>query len=260
MNPRSQQQPDDPDDPAVQAEWRRLEAERLAEERAEAREDAAEAAHEPVPVRSRRHRQPLAFAAALVSGIVVAILVNRPRPSAVDEEAQALAVREAMQSWTEKAGGDARDGEGPRIKRGASSAELPSERLRIRVGLRDDRSRERLESLLAASGLRIEGDLDTAVEEAAAAAGNVAAERLVVSGRPAAVDALLDSLAASSAVLGLEGDGVFVEASAEPAPEIAPETAQEAAAESPAATQPGQPPARVRLIIEIAEAAAEPGS
>lgn len=254
MNSRGQQQPDDQDDPAVQAEWQRLETERLAEERAEAREDAAEAAHQPAAVGRDRGRQPLAFALALAAGIIVAILINRPRPSAVDEEAQALAVREAMQSWSAAGDGDTAEGEGPRIRRAVSSAALPAERLLIRVGLRDDRSRERLESLLAASGLRIEGDLETAVEEAAAAAGHVAAERLVVSGRPADVDALLDGLAASSGVLGLEGGGLFVETPSEPAADTS------AAAEGAPAVKPEEPPARVRLVIEIAETVAEPGS
>lgn len=242
MNPTGNRPPDDQDDPAVQAEWRRLEAERLAEERAEAREDAQEAAHEPAVPGDRRWRV-IAFAIALAAGIVTALVINPPRESTTDEESQALAVREAMQSWSESSPSETATGAGPRLKRGASTAALPAERLRIRVGLRDDRSRERLESLLAASGLRIEGDLETAVEEAAAHAGAVAAERLAVSGRPATVDALLDALAASADVLALEGEGFFVEATAEPAPETAgPET---------------ELPARVRLVIEIAEVAPE---
>lgn len=247
MNPRSQQQPDDPDDPAVQAEWRRLEAARLAEERAEAREDAEEAAHEPMLTRSDRRWQPLAFAIALAAGIVAAFLVNRPRPGAVNEESKAGAVKDAMQTWSETAAGDTAGDGGPRIARVASTATLPAEQLRIRVGLRDERSRERLESLLAASGLRIEGDLETAVEEAAAAAGAVASERLAVSGRPAAVDALLDALAASAGVMALAGEGIFAAAPVEPAPE-------------PAAPAAAETPARVRLVIEIAEAVAEPGA
>lgn len=248
---RGQKQPDDKDDPAVQAEWRRLESERLAEERAEAREDADEAAHEPAAVRSDRRWQPLAFALALAAGSLVAFIINRPRSTVTTEESQAQAVREALKSWSDTTAADAQGGEGPRLERAASSAVLPPERLRIRVGLRDDRSRERLESLLAGSGLRIEGDLDAAVEEAAAAAGAVAAERLVVSGRPAAVDALLDALAASAAVLALEGEGVFVEVAAEPSAEPA------ASPGAPPADSPPEPPARVRLVIEIAEVVPE---
>ncbi len=243
---RGNQQPDDTDDPAVQAEWRRLEAARLAEERAEAREDAEEAAHEPAISRSDRRWQPLGFAVALAAGIVTAFLVNRPRSGAIDGESKARAVKDAMQAWNETGAGDTGGGDGPRIARVVSTAALPGSRLRIRVGLRDERSRERLESLLAASGLRIEGDLETAVEEAAAAAGAVAAERLVVSGRPAAVDALLDALAASAGVMSLAGEGIFAAAPAEPAG--APAEAE------------AEPPTRVRLVIEIAEAVAEPGA
>lgn len=253
--PRGQMQPDDQDDPAVQAEWRRLERERLAEERAEAREDADEAAHEPTVVRAERRWQPLAFAIALAAGSLAAFLVNRPRTTVTTEESQAQAVREALKSWSDSIPDDAQTAAGPRLKRAASSAVLPPDRLRIRVGLRDDQSRERLESLLAASGLRIEGDLDTAVEEAAAAGGAVAAERLAVSGRPAAVDALLDALAASAAVLALEGQGVFAEVAAEPPAEPAAESTGQAPAELPP-----EPPARVRLVIEIAEVVPEPAS
>ncbi len=240
--------PDDqrqnPDDPAVQAEWRRLEAERLAEERAEAREDAEEATQHPGTPRNERGWQPLAFAVALVAGIVVAMLVNRPRQKPSAEEAQAEAVKQALESLREAVGGVAPDGEGPRLRRVASTAALPAERLTIRVALRNEAARERLESLLAASGLRIEGDLEAAVQ-AGSAQSESSAERLAVSGRPAAVDALLDALAAASAVLAIEADGVFVESN-EPVAEPAP-------------SEPSPPaPDRVRLWIEIADRVAEP--
>ena len=59
--------------PAVEAEWRRLEEERIAEERAEAYEDAVEPPQPPVPRWGW-----LAIAGALAAGLLVAALVNMP--------------------------------------------------------------------------------------------------------------------------------------------------------------------------------------
>jgi len=62
------------DDDAVEAEWRRIERERLEEEIAEAREDAAKPADEPM-----RHRWPwLVLVGALAAGLLTAIVINRP--------------------------------------------------------------------------------------------------------------------------------------------------------------------------------------
>lgn len=60
----------DPDAAAVEGEWRKLEAERIAEEREEAREDLLDA----VPAR-RRWPWP-ALAAALVAGVIAAVVIN----------------------------------------------------------------------------------------------------------------------------------------------------------------------------------------
>jgi hypothetical protein len=63
--------PTDPEDP-VDAEWRKLEAERITEERDEAVEDALDAPSPPA-------RWPWwAFAAALAAGVILAVLINSP--------------------------------------------------------------------------------------------------------------------------------------------------------------------------------------
>ena len=60
------------DEAAVDSEWRKIEAERIAEEQEEAREDLRDA-------ESPRRRWPwLAFAAALVTGLIAAALLNSP--------------------------------------------------------------------------------------------------------------------------------------------------------------------------------------
>jgi hypothetical protein len=62
----------DPDEVVVDAEWRKIEAERIAEEREEAQDDVLEA--EPPP-------QPWpwwAFAAALAAGLILAVAINSP--------------------------------------------------------------------------------------------------------------------------------------------------------------------------------------
>lgn len=63
----------DPDDAAIEGEWRKIEAERIAEEREEAREDLLT----PEPPRSRWPW--LAFAGALVAGVIAALVLNSPK-------------------------------------------------------------------------------------------------------------------------------------------------------------------------------------
>jgi hypothetical protein len=64
------------EDADVEEEWRKIERERLEEEIAEAREDAAAPVDEPM-----RHRWPwLALAGALAAGVLAAFVINRPLP------------------------------------------------------------------------------------------------------------------------------------------------------------------------------------
>ncbi len=67
----------DEGDAEVEAEWRRIEEQRLAEERAEATEDAAD----PVPPPTKSRWPWLVLVAALAAGIAATIAINRPRPA-----------------------------------------------------------------------------------------------------------------------------------------------------------------------------------
>lgn len=82
-------------DRAVADEWQAIEAARLAEERAEAAADIAEAAHEPSP---RRHWPWLALVGALAAGLLVTLILNRPldeqREVALAEPKAAARLRE----------------------------------------------------------------------------------------------------------------------------------------------------------------------
>lgn len=71
--------PNEHGDAEVEAEWRRIEDQRIAEERAEATEDAAE----PVPPPTSRWPW-LILAAALAAGVLVTLAINRPRSAPSD--------------------------------------------------------------------------------------------------------------------------------------------------------------------------------
>lgn len=244
----SQRSPDV--DPALEAEWERLEAERLAEERAEARVDADEAAHHPPPQASNRYSLVQAFAVALAAGGVLAFLVNRPQPKPVTDPKQVAAVRRAVDIWADANRIDEAALRSAGVRRITSTAMVPSDQLSIRVVIRDQQGRDRLESLLAASGLRIESDRSRPVEP------DTVIDSLAVSGAPGDVDALLDRLIASPTMLEVYSPALLTGVSQEG---VAAEAANDAvAARPPAAADVPAPPPRVRLQVEVVEAPVKP--
>ncbi len=237
----SQQPPDS--DPALEAEWQRLETERLAEERAEARDDAEEAAHHPPQKTSERRVLVQALAVALAAGGVLAFLMNRPQPQPTTDTEQVAAVQRAVDVWAEANRIDEAALRAAGIRRITSTAAVPSDQLSVRVVIRDQHGRDRLESLLAASGLRIESDRDRPTEP------DVVVDSLAVSGKPADVDALLDRLIASPTMLEVHSPALLAGVSQEGAAD-ATTPRPPASADAPAV------PSRVRLRMEVVEAEA----
>ena len=237
-------------DPALEAEWERLETERLAEERAEARVDAEEAAHHPLPKASDRQALLQAFVVALAAGGVMAFLINRPQPKPAVDAEQVAAVRRAVDIWAEANRIDEAALRSAGVARITSTAAVPSDQLSIQVLIRDQQGRDRLESLLAASGLRIESDRGRSAEP------DIVIDSLAVSGPPADVDALLDRLIASPTMLDVRSAALLAG--------VSPAAAAEAVADDsvptppPAAADAAAPPPRVTLRVEVIEPPANP--
>jgi hypothetical protein len=221
------------DDPTIEAEWQRLEAARLAAEREEAREDATEAPLQAPQNATRRRWLLPAFSLALVSGVVLAIVLNPRPPASPPESERAVAVKQAAELWAEANRIDAAALGNAGIRRVVSTAVVPDDQLLLRVAIRDQGGRDRLESLLAASGLRIESEPGRPDGGTA-----VAIDSLVVSGRPADVDALVDRLIASPTMLEVRSPALLAAVSS-PTPPPPPETTP--------------PPSRVRMLVEVIE-------
>jgi hypothetical protein len=219
------------DDVQVAAEWRQIERERIATERAEAREDieglSRDAGGTAVrPPRPRTYWPLAAMLAALAAGVLVAVAVNRQIDAARKRDAAALdAERRATVAAPPVAAESAADAAATNQPPPVSAADAPPEGLGVRVRLRDGRARLLLEELLADSELRIGGADDR--EEAAA-------ERLAARGAPVAIDALLAALARRPDQFSLEAVSMAAAGAADRGP---------AAAE----TAPGT----VLLVLEI---------
>ncbi|NDC63209.1 MAG: hypothetical protein EBZ59_04310 [Planctomycetia bacterium] len=235
----------DDDDVEVADEWQRIEQERIAGERAEAMEDVGGenvAGVAPAGDRGRGLWPLAAMAAALAAGVLFAFAINRPARMDVGQA-------------TVPVGGTPGPDRGPSFAaaRGPSSVAAAGRAtgLLVRVYLRDDRGRGRLEEVLAASDLRIEsGETDTAATPAAAEDSRRAvgpSEWLTVEGPPAAVDALLAALAEPTVSLSLE-----------PTEATAPSPADQEARQEPAETAAS--PSAVRLRIEIIDQPAVDGA
>lgn len=238
------------DDPTVEAEWRRLEAARLAAEREEAREDATEAPRQRPQDAARRRWLIPAFSLALVSGVVLAIVLNPRPPAPPPESERAVAVKQAAELWAEANRIDAAAPGDAGIRRVVSTAAVPDDQLLIRVAIRDQGGRDRLESLLAASGLRIESEPGRPDGGTAAAI-----DSLVVSGQPTDVDALVDRLIASPTMLEVRSPALLAAVSS-PTPPPGPDGG--GLPPGPSTTKTIPPPTRVRMLVEVIELPAGP--
>jgi len=179
----------------IDLEWRRIEAERLAAELAEAREDtAAGPALLPGPAGHPfgRWLVPI-MAGALVAGGLLALLLNLPGQRSADAPTaggKQTAPPPGAGGTTAPADGSQAGSAGLSLTR---SAAAPPGGVRVRVLLETPQGRQRLEDLLAASPVAIDFD-----EE-----GADGSERLRGRGTHEAIDALLDALATPGPSLSL---------------------------------------------------------
>ena len=199
-------------DPEVKAEWQRIETQRIAEEQAEAKEDSQ------APRVAARPRWPLqawqtaAMAGALAAGVLVTLVLNRPRVEQEGREtamvsAPRMAARSLSRAAADKsvvqglAEHDAIEDANRRSIVLITAADAPPTGLRVRVRLRDEQGRQRLEELLAASHVRIQTD---EFAQSKSDRKKESDEIIGGSGTPAAIDALLAALSEPSDSLVLE--------------------------------------------------------
>ena len=199
-------------DPEVKAEWQRIETQRIAEEQAEAKEDSQAPRVAARPRWPLRAWQTAAMAGALAAGVLVTLVLNRPRVEQEGREtamvsAPRMAARSLSRAAADKsvvqglAEHDAIEDANRRSIVLITAADAPPTGLRVRVRLRDEQGRQRLEELLAASHVRIQTD-----EFALAKSDRKKESDEIIggSGTPAAIDALLASLSEPSDSLVLE--------------------------------------------------------
>ncbi|MEI6367315.1 MAG: hypothetical protein WCP23_09495 [Planctomycetota bacterium] len=199
-------------DPEVKAEWQRIETQRIAEEQAEAKEDSQAPRVAGRPRWPLRAWQTAAMAGALAAGVLVTLVLNRPRVEQEGRETAMvspprLAARSLNRDAADKsvvqglAEHDAIEDANRRSIVLITAADAPPTGLRVRVRLRDEQGRQRLEELLAASHVRIQTD-----EFALAKSDRKKESDEIIggSGTPAAIDALLAALSEPSDSLVLE--------------------------------------------------------
>ena len=199
-------------DPEVKAEWQRIETQRIAEEQAEAKEDSQAPRVAGRPRWPLRAWQTAAMAGALAAGVLVTLVLNRPRVEQEGREtamvsAPRMAARSLSRAAADKsvvqglAEHDAIEDANRRSIVLITAADAPPTGLRVRVRLRDERGRQRLEELLAASHVRIQTD---EFAQSKSDRKKESDEIIGGSGTPAALDALLAALSEPSDSLVLE--------------------------------------------------------
>ena len=178
-------------------EWQHIEEQRIAEERAEAGEDASaveESAgrEKMLPTHWNRYWQILALSGALAAGVLVSIVIDKSRSEKDLREETALLQKKQSASPSPAlprslaAAATAQNGTVH-----LSAAAAPPEGLRVRVRMQNKNGHERLEELLAASDFRIESS-------------DSEPQQIIGTGSVEAIDALLASLAEPSESLLLE--------------------------------------------------------
>jgi len=178
-------------------EWQHIEEQRIAEERAEAGEDASaveESAgrEKTLPTHWNRYWQILALSGALAAGVLVSIVIDKSRSEKNLGEETALLQKKQSASPSPAlprslaAAATAQNGTVH-----LSAAAAPPEGLRVRVRMQNKNGHERLEELLAASDFRIESS-------------DSEPQQIIGTGSVEAIDALLASLAEPSESLLLE--------------------------------------------------------
>lgn len=202
INAASHRAHGEPDDAAVDSEWRKIEAERIAEEREEAREDLLDT--DP----PRRRWPWLAFAAALAAGVIAALVLNSPaavsrrmvasRPEATPSPEVGPAAARATPRDARPAAAPSFDGQPDRLAGEMITAD------EIAIVVSGSEGRALLASLLDAAGIeRSDGDQQVRGTGIGEFGATVDDDRLEVSGDQAAIAAFLEivaSLPADAAV------------------------------------------------------------
>lgn len=178
-------------------EWQHIEEQRIAEERAEAGEDASaveESAgrEKMLPTHWNQYWQILALSGALAAGVLVSIVIDKSRSEKnLGEETAQLQKKQSASPSPASPRSLAAAATAQNGTVHLSAAAAPPEGLRVRVRMQNKNGHERLEELLAASDFRIESSDNEP-------------QQIIGTGSVEAIDALLASLAEPSESLLLE--------------------------------------------------------